>query len=82
MTELDEFSEKAETSRANIHATYVWSLRQAADLRAKAELMERIDDDIEVYGTTDPSEIRAVANELEEISRMVTPNVRIQSNQI
>lgn len=77
MTELDEYRERATTSRDNIYATFVWSLRQSADLRAKAELMERLDEDISVYGTTDPDELYAVAEEIETISKMVNLNVSI-----
>jgi hypothetical protein len=73
MNELDQFREQAATSRSNIHATHVWALKQSADLRAKAELMRRIDEDIEVYGTADADEVEAVADEIEELSEMVNP---------
>jgi hypothetical protein len=39
-----------------------WAGRQEADLRAKAELMEETDEDLEIYGTSDPQRLHEVAD--------------------
>jgi len=44
-----------------------WAARQGADIRGKAELMQRLDDPPEVYGTADPEHLLAVAEKLDRL---------------
>lgn len=67
MTDVDEFRERAQQARGNIRDIKVWALRQSADVRAKAELMESVDEIVEVYGTDDPDELHEAADEIEAV---------------
>lgn len=71
MTELEDMRERGQQVSAQLRNFYMWSLKQSADLRAKAELMEEVDEEIEVYGETDPARVLEVARKLEEISQEI-----------
>jgi hypothetical protein len=60
--EIDEMLQRAGEMQDAIKRLRLNAVRQEADLRAKAELLERIDEDISVYGTDDPKELYEVAD--------------------
>lgn len=67
MTDVQEFRERAQQANGRIKEVKIWALRQSADLRAKAEMMEDVDEVVEVYGTDDPDELYEAADEIEAV---------------
>jgi hypothetical protein len=60
--EIDEMFQRAGEMQDAIKRLRLNAVRQEADLRAKAELLERIEGPMEVYGTTDPKELYEAAD--------------------
>jgi hypothetical protein len=60
--EIDEMLQRAGEMQDAIKRLRLNAVRQEADLRAKAELLERIEGPMEVYGTTDPKELYEAAD--------------------
>lgn len=70
MTELDEHIERADQMHRQIDAFYEWSMRQAADLRAKAEVAgemseEAVEENDAIPGT--PAEMNEAAERVESV---------------
>lgn len=70
MSELQEHTERADQIHQQIDAFYEWSMRQSADLRAKAEVADELDDeDIEDMDSLpgDGGELREAAGTVESV---------------
>lgn len=65
--DIDEIEAQAQEYLMDFVGRGEWAARKGADIRAKAELMQRMDDPPEVYGTTDPDRLLAVASTLERL---------------
>lgn len=68
MNDIDDIETQAEQYITDILGKGDWAARKGADIRGKAELMQRLDDPPEVYGTTDPEHLLAVAAKLDRLA--------------
>jgi len=67
MNDINEIEAQDEQYLTDFVGRGEWAARKGADIRGKAELMQRLDDPPEVYGTTDPDHLLAVADTLDRL---------------